>query len=105
MKNALQPIVAPFAFKSVPGTVEVEVIAFTDGDTRFQVIDESGQLRNDGVSLTYLRKTFRSDEFGLVDPFVGLRHTISLQPWSDRDPDKTFIRIGFRFQRGEPSTP
>lgn len=91
-------VVDPFMFKDAPGTVEVSVIAYRSGDPRFQVSDEGGQTRNEGVSLAEMRARLGGDEGGIADPFKGLIHQISLQPWANADPNETFIRLAFWFQ-------
>lgn len=79
------------------GRVEVDVVAFEDGDSRFQVVDERGQARNQGVPLAYLRKRLGGDVGELADPFGGhIYHRVSLKAWADADPHKTFICVRFR---------
>lgn len=86
-----------FPFKDTPGQVLVEVIAFQDGDPRFQTVDENGQPRNQGRSLEYMRKIFKGHEGSLTDPLVGQTHHISLLPWMDADEQQIFIRVRFQF--------
>lgn len=89
---------SPYPFRGVSGVIEVAVIAFEDGDPSFQGVDpEDGQTKNKGQSLAYMRQVFKGDEGDLRDPLAGTMHHISLAQWVDKDPDKTFIHIRFRF--------
>lgn len=92
-----QQFVVPFPYKDTPGRVDVEVLAFTDGDPRFQMVDENGQARNQGVSLDELRRLWKSQEGDVIDPLVGLKHHVSLVPWVGADGQSTFIRVRFTF--------
>lgn len=90
----------PFlAFKNVPGRVAVQIVDFQDGDPQHQLKDGQG---NRGISMSQLRKKFGGDEGEITDPHRGELHHISLKPWLDKDPEKTFLKISFRFIPDDP---
>ncbi len=86
-----------FPFKGIAGRVEVNVTAFKDGDARYQIIDRAGRRRNDGILLADMRRALGGDEGTLPDPAVGEKHHISLKPWAEEDPQRTFILVTFKF--------
>lgn len=92
-----QQFAAPFPYKDTPGRVDVEIVAFKDGDPQFQMRDSTGQVRNQGVTLDEMRQILNGHEGDLIDPLVGLSHHISVAPWADADGQGTFIGVFFTF--------
>ena len=79
---------------TTPGTVEFKLVSFLTGDPAYQKADGSGNL---GMSIAQLRNLFGGDEGEIVDPFKQEVHPISLKPWTNADPDQTFLHFSFRF--------
>ncbi len=80
---------------SNPGNVTVHIVAFQRDDPRYQLASGKG---NKGLSIAQLRKRFGGDEGEIPDPYHGDMHHISLKPWANEDPEKTFLHISFRVQ-------
>lgn len=77
------------------GKVELNIEAFQDGDPNYQKPDGKG---NEGISVKQLRELFGGkDEGDIDDPILGQPQHISLKPWSNSDPAKTFLKLVFRF--------
>ncbi len=81
--------------KSNTGNVIVRITAFQKDDPRYQLASGKG---NKGLSIAQLRKRFGGDEGEIPDPYLGHMHHISLKPWANEDPEKTFLQISFRIQ-------
>jgi hypothetical protein len=65
---------------------------FQVGDPRFQRVLPDGSTFQEGIRLATLRKLLNGDE-GYVTDFAGSKHTISLKPWTDADPETTFVIV------------
>jgi len=87
-------------YKDVPGKVNVRIVDFEDGDPQHQLPNGQG---NRGLSIAQLHTSFGGDEGEIRDPLRGELHHISLKPWSHKDPEKTFLHIGFRFTPDDPN--
>ncbi|QBD78647.1 hypothetical protein EPA93_22710 [Ktedonosporobacter rubrisoli] len=79
--------------ENITGNVTVHIVAFQKGDPRYQFASGKGDK---GLSIAQLRKRFGGDEGEIPDPYSGQMHPISLKPWADKDPEKTFLHISFR---------
>ncbi len=77
------------------GNVTVRIVGFQKGDPRYQLASGKGDK---GLSIAQLRKRFGGDEGEISDPYHGHLHHISLKPWANKDPEKTFLYISFRIQ-------
>lgn len=76
------------------GSVGVAIIVFADGDPRYQRRPELGD--NAGIALGHLRELFVGDEGEVTDPILGHTHHVSLKPWKDADPARTYLQFQFR---------
>ena len=65
---------------------------FQAGDPRFQRVLPDGSTFQEGIRLATLRKLLNGDE-GYVTDFAWSKHTISLKPWTDADPETTFVIV------------
>lgn len=88
----------------VPRTRGKEIAALTvvcDSDPNRNVYDTNPSggfgAHYGGVTLARLREIHGGDEFVRVSPVTGREHRISLRPYADLDPQRTYIEIDFHF--------
>jgi hypothetical protein len=83
---------------NLPVEFKLQVVAFNADDASHPTVTMGdGSVRPAGLSIAELRKRFGGDE-GEVRDLSGKTHFVSLKPWADSDPDKTFIIISFQYK-------
>lgn len=89
----------PLADRRGRETVALTVVC--DADPNRNVYDTSLQsgfgAHYVGTTLARLREMHGDDEFTRVSPVTGREHRISLKPYADLDPERTYIEIHFHF--------
>jgi len=72
----------------------VRPVAFQEGDPHYSYVDPDGKRRTYGVPLRMIRAQIGGDEGTVTDP-NGANHHLSLAPWANADPDRTYISLAF----------
>lgn len=83
--------------QGVSGTASLVFEEISEDDPKNHVAI-NGKPQKVNRSITELRKAFGGEIGVLTDPATGKQFNVSLEPWKDKDPDKTFIYIEFRFR-------
>ncbi len=76
-------------FQDIPGKVVVTVCEVEVGHPL-------------GKSIAQLRQQHGGDEWTIVDEFRGETHLVSITPWSQADPDHTFLLVAVGFEPEHP---
>ncbi len=81
-------------FNLVPSIYHMEIFEFQDGDPTYQHTRPDGSVGPMGTSLAHLQQRLGGEE-GDYRGLSGEIYHISLAPWKGKDPEKTFLHMGF----------